>query len=158
MSINKQIKAFTILEALISLLLIGIVIGIMYSLFNLLGKQLTKLQQENTEVTEYNMFNSTILTDIEKATSFNYYKESLELKFYDETNVLYEIKPRNILRRNTENTDTFELKVLNSQFFTVEKNDGYETLALSIKVLNDTVYANYFLKKNLSEIINKAYF
>jgi len=55
-----KIKAFTILEALISLMLISIIIGLVFALINFMNKQLTEISKENMDELEYNLFNTTI--------------------------------------------------------------------------------------------------
>ena len=156
---TKHLKGFTILEALISLMLMSIIITITYSLFNLIGKQLSLFEEENVQVLEYNMFNSTLIHDIEKAYDFSFSENELFLKYYDDTEINYSINRHYILRQNAIKVDTFRLQVINHSFLENDtKNDINQTLLVSLNVLNDTIKANYFLKKDQSEIINNIYF
>ncbi|MEP1490155.1 MAG: prepilin-type N-terminal cleavage/methylation domain-containing protein [Algibacter sp.] len=156
---NKTLKGFTILEALISLMLMSIIIVITYSLFNLIGKQLSIFNNEHTQVLEYNLFNSAMMSDINKANDFNIVDDKLILKNYDNTEVHYSINRHYILRQHTIKTDTFNLQVINYEFY---NNDTYKplnkTLQVKLNVLNDTINAHYFLNKDHSEIINTMYF
>ncbi|WP_308993683.1 prepilin-type N-terminal cleavage/methylation domain-containing protein [Mariniflexile litorale] len=155
----KHLKGFTILEVLITLVLMSIIISITFSLFNLMGKQLSLFEKENTQVLEYNLFNTTLLRDIDKANNFSYAESDLVLKFYDETEVNYTVNSKYILRNNHIKIDTFKLRVNGYQFINSdEKTNNNTTFLLSLKVLNDTINANYFLSKNNSDIINNSYF
>lgn len=156
---NKKLKGFTILEALISLMLISIIITITYSLSNLIGKQLSLFTEENNQVLEYNLFNTTIISDIEKSNDFNIDNEVLVLKNYNNTEIRYSINKHEVLRQNTVGIYTFKVRVIDYLFLnTDELNPLNKTFRVSLNVLNDTINANYFLNKNRSEIINNIYF
>ena len=156
---NKQLKGFTILEALISLMLISIIITITYSLSNLMGKQMSLFTEENNQVLEYNLFNTTIMSDIEKSNDFNVNNEVLVLKNYNNTEIRYSINKHEILRQKAVGVDTFKIKVIDYLFLNTDAlNPLNKTFRIALNVLNDTINANYFLKKNRSEIINNIYF
>lgn len=156
---NKLLKGFTILEALISLMLISIVISITYSLTNLIGKQLSLFEEENGQILEYNLFNTTIMSDIEKANDFNIDNDILVLKSYDNTEIHYSIEKYHVLRQSAIETDTFKVQVIDYIFVSDgELNPLNKTFRVSLNVLNDTINTNYFLNKNKSEIINNIYF
>lgn len=155
----KHLKGFTVLEALISLMLMSIIITITYSLFNLIGKQLSLFEEENATVLEYNLFNSTLISDIEKANDFSFSENELFLNYYNETEINYFIKSQYILRQSSVKIDTFKLQVINHAFLNDDtKNNINHTFLVSLNVLNDTIKANYYLKKDQSKIINNIYF
>lgn len=153
---NKTLKGFTILEALISLMLMSIIITLTYALFSLTEKQLSLFKQENFEVLEYNLFNSTLLRDIEKSTRFEYTEHVLFIENYDASTIYYSINKQYILRQNDVKVDTFNLKVID--FGISNSNDADATVLLTLDILNDTISANYFFKKDNSELINATFF
>ncbi len=156
---NKHFKGFTILETLISLILISIIIGLTYSIFNLIGKQMALLEEEYTQVLQYNLFNTTIKNDIKKSTNYKINNDQLILINYNEANINYSIKNNRILRQNNIKTDTFNINLISYRFFKKNQSDNYEkTFQVSLLLLNDTINANYFLNKSISEVINTMYF
>jgi len=157
--VNKHFKGFTILETLISLILISIIIGLTYSIFNLIGKQMALLEEEYTQVLQYNLFNTTIKNDIKKSTNYKINNDQLILINYNEANINYSIKNNRILRQNNIKTDTFNINLISYRFFKKNQSDNYEkTFQVSLLLLNDTINANYFLNKSISEVINTMYF
>ena len=155
---TKLLKGFTMLEALISLMLMSLIIVISYSLFNLIVKQLSLFNEEHNQVLEYNLFNSTLMSDIESAHNFDIINNQLTLRKYNETELNYTITANYILRKNTIKTDTFKVQVINYEF--VEKRNASlnKTLQIKLYALNDTIKTNYFLNKDNSEVINAKYF
>ncbi len=155
---TRELKGFTILEALISLMLMSIIVTITYSLFNLIGKQLSLFNEEHTQVLEYNLFNSTIISDIEESNDFNIINNEFILKKYDDTEINYTIRDHYILRQNAIKTDTFKLRVINYKSLDNYKyNLLNKILKVELRVLNDTISTNYFFNKNNSEVINTMY-
>lgn len=147
-----RLKSFTILEALISLIVMGIIIALTYSFMTLIGKQLYLFEKENTQVLEYHLFNTTLLNDINGSIDFNFQDNKLKLIYYDDSEIIYTIQPSYILRQNKRTiTDTLNIK-----------NVGYSNLknSLQLKVilLGDTIQTNYFFKKNLAQTINQNIF
>lgn len=153
---NNQLNAFTILEALIGLMLMGIIITATYTIFNIMNKQLTLLNDEHQQVLEYNLFHSTVIGDIEKAIDFDVLEDALVLGNYDESTIKYAINKQYITRQNAIKTDTFNIPVIHFEFPNRTENKGFLKMALNI--LNDKVETNYFLKKDNAQIINARYY
>ncbi|RED45652.1 hypothetical protein [Seonamhaeicola aphaedonensis] len=153
---NKRLNAFTILEALIGLMLMGIIISTTYTLFNVMNKQLSLLSHENTQVLEYNLFNSTILGDIHKANDFYVLEDKLVLNNYDESTIRYAINKQHITRQSTIKIDTFNIPVTHYRFPYQKNNNDF--LRITLNILGDKLETNYFLKKDNAQIINATYF
>ena len=154
---TKQLKAFTILEVLISLILTSIIISLTYSLFILISKQLVLFETENSAILEYNLFNTTIKYDIENATDFKIENDELHLKNYTETDIIYSVQNQKILRTSQIVSDTFHIHVKSYRFDATD-NSFMDIFKLDLNLLNETINANYYLRKDLSKKINNSYF
>ena len=153
------LKSFTVLEALISLILMGIIIALSYSVFNLIEKQMILFQKENTSVLQYNLFNTAVKNDIYNATSFSHYNNQLSLEYYDGTSINYTILKKFILRQNDIKTDTFKLRIINYEFLQSDISIPLnKTLQATIEVLEDSITTNYYLRKNRANTINNIFF
>ncbi len=159
MSKSKQLKGFTILETLISLMLMSIIIGITYSLFNLIEKQLSFFKKDNTQILEYNLLNATMMSDIDASCAFNIVDNMLVLKNYDNTEEFYSLNREYVLRQKNAEVDTFKVRVIDYDVLKpAVANSQNTTFQIRLNVLHDTINAFYFLKKSNSEIINSHYF
>jgi competence protein ComGF len=154
---TKHFKAFTILEALISLMLISIIIALSYSLINLIGQQLSLYEKENTQVLEYNLFNTTLKYDIETSTDFDMLNtEQLVLSYYNKQPTTYTFTNKAILREHTVATDTFKIQT-NEVTFINQPNSKNSILNINLTLLKDIIHANYIVNKEVSELINNRY-
>ncbi|OEK09147.1 hypothetical protein A8C32_10460 [Flavivirga aquatica] len=155
----EKLKSFTILETLLSLMLMGIVITITYTLFNVLGKQMSLFENENASELQYNLFNTTIINDIEKANDFNLVNDNLVLQYYDNSTIEYKVLDNNILRYHAIKTDTFKVNIIKHNFLQEDNANLLDkTFLLTLILLNDTINATYFLNKNKASVINDTYF
>lgn len=158
---QNNIYAFTILESLITLMLISIIIALSYALISLIGKQLSLFEKENNQIMEYNLFNSTLINDINNSSGFELDNNNLILASYDKQRISYSIQKNYILRHQQQRIelDTFKILVVSNSFFISDgKNQSKDLLKLRLGVLNDTVTTNYYLQKNNADVINKTLF
>lgn len=150
---TKKMKSFTILEALISLMLMSIIIGLIFSTINLIGKQLSLFQKENTEILEYNLFNSVFKNDLHNSSDFKINDNQILFIKYDETEVSYSIEKPNVLRKYQSVLDTFKIKVLEYKL-----NSDQGEFEMKLKLLNEIINTNYFFKRGVSKTINSKFF
>ncbi len=156
---NRQLKGFTILEALLSLLILSIIISLTYLMFNLFNRQMLLFEKENTQMLQYNLFNKTIKYDMNAANGFEMEGNKLLLKKYDDDDdVGYSFEKMHILRAHYETVDTFRLLVTDYKLFEGEEQEETRRLEVSLKLLEETIVAHYFLSQNNAERINKKYF
>lgn len=153
----KSIKAFTMLEALISLILTGIIIALSYSLFTLVNKQMALFEKENTAVIEYNLFNSTLANDINNSNDFEYQDSNLILENYAKPQVIYRFE-NSFITRVVENhkLDSFKIQTFEQDYKIITPK--HSQLNMSLRLLNDTIQVNYFLNKQNSSVINQKLF
>ena len=153
------IKAFTILEALISLVLMSIIIGLIFTLINFMDKQLMMMANENNQELEYNLFNTTIKRDIHTSNDFEFAQDVIVLKNYNESDIIYTVIEDGILRDTGITRDTFNL---NAALTTYTKSDveslSNNKVELDIALMNDVIHAVYFLKRDSAKTINKTFY
>ncbi|GAA3591004.1 hypothetical protein Q4Q39_15745 [Flavivirga amylovorans] len=159
MNNSAYLKSFTILEALISLALMGIIITLSYTVFNLVEKQMALFQNENRSVLQYNLFNIAIKNDIYNAENFTHDDDQLLLEHYDGSTISYQVLKNLILRHHSIKTDTFKLNVSSHEFSQSDISKPLnKTFKISIEVLGELINTNYYLKKNTASTINSIYF
>ncbi len=140
-------------------MLISIIIGLSYALIDLIGRQLSLFEKENTQVLEYNLFNSTLINDINNADDFSVDSNHLMLRFYNGDTINYYIQNKNILRRHDVITDSFDISAVHYKFVKSTNNrQSKDYLELKLELLQDTISTNYYLKKSNAKYINNLLF
>ena len=143
----KHLNSFTILEALISLTLMGIIIALTYSIFNLIEKQMTLFQKENTSFLQYNLFNTAIKNDMAESNDFVCVNNLVSLKYYADKDINYSLYKDYILRRTAIKTDTFKLHTLKHKLLSDDLKPLNKVLCIYFEMLGDSIKTNYYLKK-----------
>ncbi|WP_299883429.1 hypothetical protein [uncultured Lacinutrix sp.] len=151
-----KLQAYTLIEALITIVLSSIIVVVSYTLVSTISKQLHILKQENEEELEYNLMNSALLNDFNTAENATFENTFLELHYYNNNIIKYNFKNDNIIRTTKVKTDTFKIKTISYSFEETKSNSS--VLKLKLKLFNVSLDANYYANISLSNLINKKYF
>ncbi len=137
----------------------GIIIGLIYSLFTLINGQMYLFTKENNEILEYNLFNSTLKRDIEQSVSYDFNSETLRLGYYNQDTIRYHFKSKHIIRENRIKKDTFKIDLISSVVKNIDLiNSENQNIEIKLRVLKSTISANYILSRSISETINNTEF
>jgi len=147
------LHGFTMLEALLSLLILSIVIGATFALLNMVNKQMYVLQDENVAEMEYVTFDNRLRNDINESVEFFFKDRKLVLTKYNLESVEYSFKNDYLLRKSKSIIDTLRVK---TEQISLEKEDY--RLKITTQLLRKKINGYYFLKDNQSNDINKKYF
>lgn len=143
---NKKIKSFTLSEMLVVLIITSIVVGIAFSVLNLVRKQVAKLQSETDKNIQYDLLKNRITFDFYKfnkicvlANNQILFKNEIDSSFYEfKDNLL-------IVKQDTLIKNLKEVKFLHNN---KEVNEGkIDAINLVIEEKKD-VFRSVFVYKN----------
>lgn len=130
---KKQIKAFTILETLIALVLLAVVVLMGASLFNIVNKWYVNYIGKTDNLTEVTTVYTQLKWDVQSSNSYIFDKNKLYLyKYPDQSKYSWFIESNKICRVNVIDTLKYEL-------------DGFFSIESSTIALNDNSGSNIFL-------------
>ncbi len=153
--LNKKVKAFTLAEMLVVLVISGIVISLTMLILSLVQKQLKIIQTNNNKTTEIRLLERALWQDFNKHRLFyNNTKQQLHCISEIDT-VLYTFKPSYIIR----NTDTLNVPIFKTITYldgttTINNNIDAIELQLSKEIANKTIFiytnkdASYYINNN----------
>ena len=114
MKINKKVKAFTLSEMIIVLMLTTIVVGLAFSVLRLVQSHMFSIKENFETQTEVQKLQESLSIDFNRYASVNYHPENKRLFFKNEIDsIAYQIEDEFIVRES----DTFNLKVKEPRFF-----------------------------------------
>jgi len=148
-----KIKAFTILESIITLALISIIISMVYLVIAYFSKNVSEYTLMSSKNFELNLFSLKLREDFfnsEKVISNN--DKDFTVYFYDESQVFYTQKNNYLYRKTPVSQDSLKIKGLQIQYFFNEPQGDNLNLVknLSIKTNRHNkdiqlhVYKTYF--------------
>lgn len=114
MESNKKIKAFTLSEMIVVLILTSIVIGLAFSMLNLVQKQLSAIQNNYHKSLELNKLETSLWLDFNRYSDIHFNELDNELSFSNELNsISYTFNEQFIIKEQ----DTFLIKLDSKQFY-----------------------------------------
>lgn len=106
---NKKIKSFTLSEMLVVLIITSIVVGIAFSVLNLVRKQVAKLQSETDKNIQYDLLKNRITFDFYKFNDICVldnnqviFKNEIDSSFYDFKDDLLIVKQDTLVKNLKE--------------------------------------------------------
>lgn len=147
---KNKIKAFTLSEMLVVLLLTVIVVGLAFAILNLVQRQMLGIQKAYDNKTENNQLKQALWIDFNSYSQIQWISESGELKFDGELKqTAYSFKQGYILKdRDTFYTDL----IIKELYFKGSKVDEGSIDALELSISSNEGNAGlFFFKKNSAE-------
>ncbi|TMI63743.1 MAG: hypothetical protein E6H07_13315 [Bacteroidetes bacterium] len=106
----KGIKAFTVIELIMTLLISGIVITIAFYAFLFVNKQFGHYIARSNQMNEYALFKKALETDLNRSAFLVDSAGILVCKMYANSDVIYFTSDDLIIRYNEIATDSFRIK------------------------------------------------
>lgn len=144
----KKIKAFTLSEMIVALLITTIVVGMSYSVLNLVQKQMYGIEENYQKNTELYLLKQSLWIDFNSCDRAFYNAKTGELTFTNELKTtLYNIHKNRIAKEK----DTFAIDWELQKFYFENKEQLIgEIDALDFKTTNEFGNQQLFVSKNNS--------
>jgi len=156
---TNHIKAFTILEVVISLALMSIIIAMVYSLYVMLSKQLYVYSDETELVNNYNQLHTLLSRDIHNSNKLVGNTEAIYL-LSSQGSIQYKKVADKLIRSSSGSIDSFMVKV--SEFNVVKEDmllgNNIKCIQVTYDLFGEQIEAVYFKNYGVSDAINKMFF
>lgn len=114
MPANKKIKSFTLSEMVVVLIITTIVVGLAFSVLNLVQRHMKGIQQNFTNKTELQKLEQILYLDFNRFPNIEYNEVEDKLTFKSELEeTVYQFRSNLILKEN----DTFNVSIQNKKLF-----------------------------------------
>lgn len=145
MATIKKIKAFTLSEVVIVLILSSIVVGLSFSALRLVQKQMSAIQSNYVKSMELSKLDMVLWLDFNRFSEVSYETKNKELMFKNELDsISYRIDETMIIR----DIDTFQISIDNLQLYKNGKEVKSETIdALKIETSKEFLNQKLFIYK-----------
>lgn len=152
---SHNIKAFTIIELVIALLLSSVVIGVVYTAFALWKNQFTGYHNRSMETGGYAGLCKALQTDTERALYVEDSAGVLLFRTPGRAGVRYRLAQRRLFRSEGENTDSFFVEVESIGLMKIkEELDLINGIGLKAIVEKKPVYACFTKQYAAKDLLN----
>ncbi|MHB8208036.1 PulJ/GspJ family protein [Mucilaginibacter sp.] len=160
---NKRVKAFTIMEITVVMLISAIVIGIAYTAFNIIGQSYRSFQHKNEELAVLIRLDELLRKDFSRADTISKTAGGIFVKTGTDS-VTYAFEPDFTVRTSTI-IDTFKLNVqdVTASFETspittidpVSEQNRIDELDFSILFENEKIPYTYYKQYSSANLIER---
>src|ERR1035437_4240342 len=123
----QKLKAFTLLELLIAMVISSIVVAFGYSVYSLMYKQYLSYKKTKTEIVKTMQFNTVLTNDFYNSEEITFSENTIVIFKKNNEPLLYTFNDNFILRKTNEITDTFKIATTNIQGKFVFKNESFQS-------------------------------
>ena len=107
---NGALRAFTVMEVLISMLVTAIILSVVFVIFSILSQRMADFTLRNEPVAEMNRFTYCINKDIFESEEMHVTDSGIAFKEYLGASPFWKCKDGMMVRTKSDFTDTFHLK------------------------------------------------
>jgi hypothetical protein len=152
MPINQKIKAFTIMELLVSMTLTGILVVFSFMGYNQIQKLFVNYTVQNKFITDYNQLNKVLYILTNKADKIEKTSEDCISFNSDSVTTILQITDKNMLLKFKSHTDTFYL---------IAKKQDYQFLKFNTESTSNLIekfdYQVFFQNQKFNVSFHKQY-
>ena len=114
MKLNTKVKAFTLSEMVVVLILTAIVVGLAFSVLSLVQKQMRAIQSNYSSNLELNKLETSLWLDFNRYSKITFNDDDNEMKFSSEIDsITYMFNEKTVIKAN----DTFPLAIKSKQVY-----------------------------------------
>lgn len=160
--VSIRLKAFTIMEMTIAMLISAIVIGITYTAYQIMSKSFITFNNKNTDMAVVIRIDELLKKDFAQASDITFAEKTLTFK--DSAQLIkYQFDPNLIIRFSSiadtfkvESSDpviTFEHQLLSTDENYNDKQPSLDELSFNVNLHQDTLNYHYFKKYSSQQLI-----
>lgn len=154
--LSKNIKAFSVLEAVFSMVITAIIIGVVFIIFEILSERMIDFRRENQFIADLNRLNYVINKDAFENDEMMVYDSELLFSSSTGEKTRYLVEESYFLRKKSEFIDTFYFRVNDLKMDTLkDKNQKnvFQKLNLEIDSNDDKVTLDFYKRIYSNEFI-----
>lgn len=160
MNKNNYIAAFSILEAVVSMVVSAIVIGLIFVIFTILSERMLDFKAQNQYVADLNRMTYSFNKDIFESEKMLYSENQITFSSYAGETVKYQLYPEYFLRSKNEFIDTFAIPIRQFKMDTIQNGSRktvLQRLTLHVDVNKEPMRLTFFKKVHSNELLKKEF-
>jgi len=150
---NNKIKAFTLSEIIVVLILTSIVVALAFSVLSLVQKHMRSIEENLKEHTIINKLEVSLNLDFNRFSRINYNDIEKELQFYNEIDTLhYQFNNDYIIKE----LDTFKIQLQNKKFYfegETKQNGDIDAMKLTVSNNNSNKFIFVYKQNDATSFI-----
>ncbi|MCH4829687.1 hypothetical protein BWK60_09950 [Flavobacterium covae] len=157
---NNYLKAFSILEAILSMAITAIIIGLTFTLFSIITERMLNYKEQNQATHDLNRLTYSINKDIFDNDKMEIIDNTVHFSNYTGMYTNYYFEKENIIRSNETFVDTFKITVRHFQIDSLhDASKKAHFQRIKIKISSDSILMdlNFYKPIFAYDLISKKF-
>jgi len=153
---NYTVKAFTIVEAVVSMAITAIILSIIFVVFSITSQRLYDFKKQNEQITDLTRMSYSINKGIFEAENMYVQERRLIFTGYESSKTVFTFTNEYFIMQREDFTDTFHLavnKLAVDTLSSLSKKSIYQRLKCSVIIDNNKTDLNFYKKIYTAELI-----
>lgn len=156
---NGYSSAFTITEAIVSMVVTGVILAIIFVIFQIAIERLYDFRTQNEDIADMNRFTYSINKSIFESEAISKIDNYLEFQSYSGSKIYYYIEDGYLLRQQGVMNDTFKIDINSFKIDTVSSVAGtnvFQRLRWNISINNAATELVFFKKVYADKLLSAS--
>ncbi|QYS88056.1 PulJ/GspJ family protein [Flavobacterium davisii] len=157
---NPYLKAFSLLEAIVSMAIAAIIMGLTFVIFSMITERMLDYKKQNQATHDVNRLTYSLHKDIFDSDKMEFLENQLHFSNYTGSIVRYYWEEHYIIRRNETFVDTFDIAVKHFQIDSLHNRSGkLHFQKIKMKISSDSLLMdlNFYKPIFAQDLIQKKY-
>jgi type II secretory pathway pseudopilin PulG len=145
---NKNyIKAFSIVEVMVSMVITAIIVGLIFGVFTIVSEQIVEFKKENEQTADFNRLSYSLNKAVFDCEKMLPKENGVYFQTYDGDTILYQKKDDYLIRKAATFTDTFRLNfqaIRLDSVYNAKKSKVFQRLELELLIHEKNVPLRFY--------------
>ena len=144
---NNYIKAFSIVEVMVSMVITAIIVGLIFGIFTIVSEQILDFKKENEQTSDFNRLSYSLNKAVFDSEKMIARTNGVYFQTYDGDTISYQKEEDYLVRKVQTFTDTFKLQLNEirvDSVFNTTKSKVFQKLELKLFINENTVPLRFY--------------
>lgn len=144
---NNYIKAFSIVEVMVSMVITAIIVGLIFGIFTIVSEQILSFKKENEQTSDFNRLSYSLNKAVFDSEKMIARTNGVYFQTYDGDTISYQKEEEYLIRKAQTFTDTFKLQLNEirvDSVFNASKSKVFQKLELDLLINENTVPLRFY--------------
>lgn len=144
---NHYIKAFSIVEVMVSMVITAIIVGLIFGVFTIVSEQIMTFKKENEQTADFNRLSYSLSKAVFDSEKMIARENGVFFQTYDGDTIFYQKEEAYLIRKAPTFTDTFKIQLNEIRIdsvFNSKKSKVFQKLELQLIINENNVPLRFY--------------
>lgn len=144
---SNYIKAFSIVEVMVSMVITAIIVGLIFGIFTIVSEQILAFKKENEQTSDFNRLSYSLSKAVFDSEKMITRENGVYFQTYDGDTISYQKEETYLIRKASTFTDTFKIQLNEIRIdsvFNSKKSKVFQKLELQLFINESNIPLRFY--------------